>query len=748
MAIRYKQPWILSAISIFVGIVFTLLPQTNELETDLGNQWLFDLRGPRTPPGDVVIVNMDLDSASQLHLADINTETWRANWPRSCHAQLIRKLANAGARAIIFDVFFESGKKPQEDKELREAMYLARNIVLIEKIDITPKSLGPGVESLEQDSLNQPLSEFAQVAAAVAPFPLPLSTSKVNQYWLFRRDLANEYIPTLPVVAMQVYTRDIYNSLIRDGLPNHLKDKIAVKEHILASRLSQTFQNTPELRQQLQERLDKTPRYSAEQKHLAIAVLDMYAGPPDRALNFYGPPQTIATIPYHRVVNRCKASNLETAINFHNKAVFVGFSATFQGLKNDDTYPTVFQRASDGLKLSGVEIAATAFANLLEHRHLSLLSIWQQLILVTTWGILLGVLFAHLPASILAPVAMLLAVSYLGSAYYGFAYEGLRLPLITPGLLQPIITLLLALLLHYRITRQQYQNVREGIRRYIPDWVVTDLLQNERKIPVESEECYGVCLYTDAARFTGRSERLTPLKLHAQLNQYYRHLFRPIAKYGGFVSDVVGDAMLAVWRTRESEELNQLKALACMAALEILEQTKHLQFGPEGTPLATRIGMHSGIFSLGHLGAEGHYEFRAVGDVVNSSQRIEGVNKLLGTYLLVSEDVVTGTTGFVTRSVGRFRLRGKSMPMELHELLCHTSRVTEEIELLCEQFSQAMQLFKAQRWQEAADVFQSIITLSGADGPSIYYLRLCERYQHKPPSDDWDGVMTLDGTDI
>ena len=83
----------------------------------------------------------------------------------------------------------------------------------------------------------------------------------------------------------------------------------------------------------------------------------------------------------------------------------------------------------------------------------------------------------------------------------------------------------------------------------------------------------------------------------------------------------------------------------------------------------TRIGLNYGEMDMGFVGANGRYEYRAVGDTVNTSTRIEGLNKHLGTRILVSDLVVQDLTEFFYRELGFFQLRGRAQPVAISELI-------------------------------------------------------------------------------
>jgi adenylate cyclase len=227
------------------------------------------------------------------------------------------------------------------------------------------------------------------------------------------------------------------------------------------------------------------------------------------------------------------------------------------------------------------------------------------------------------------------------------------------------------------------------------------------------------------------------------MNKYFETMFRPVRKHDGLVSGVIGDSMLALWVAARSEA--NLKNNACLAALDINEELK--QFKQEATDtlkLKTRIGLHCGQIMLGHVGALDHYEYTPMGDIVNTASRIEGLNKHLGTTLLVSGDVIQQVKGFLTRDLGKFTLKGKVIPIEIHELLCRAEAADENKKAACAVFAEGLGAFRKRSWSEAIEKFNQCIEKLEKDGPSQFYVNLCEHYIQNLPCEPWDGVVHMD----
>jgi adenylate cyclase len=233
-------------------------------------------------------------------------------------------------------------------------------------------------------------------------------------------------------------------------------------------------------------------------------------------------------------------------------------------------------------------------------------------------------------------------------------------------------------------------------------------------------EC--ACVATDAANFTTLAETMSPEQLADFLNVYYEALFRPIPKHGGFVSDVVGDAMLAIWPNRTPDTRRHV----CAALLEMREAAGQFNQRLAFNRLSTRFGVDWGRVVLTTVGAHGHYEYRAVGDPVNTANRIQNLNKRLGTRVLVSEPALEGVKDFLLREVGYFLLRGKGLPVHAFELIGPRESADRNDLELCERFARALALLQKGESAGALGAFRNLAADIPDDGPAAFYVRALE----------------------
>ena len=755
-----SRPLLIGLVTGLLGVLASNSHVGLEFEEWIGLDLLFKLRGTREPPADVVIVSMDDASADHFKLYKDPEK-----WPRSLHADLTKKLAEQGAAVIAFDIFFEDPAPGTQDEVFAEAIRGAGNVVLTERIVRMQIPMngpdGSRKGAVNVESIIRPIEPLADSALATAPFALPKVPLKVTQYWTFKRGSGDT--PTLPVVAFQIFALEAYDEFVQQveqacsypvqNLTDDKKTIIAsgsIEQHVRLIR--STFESEHFLAERVLRDLEGSSNADGRgpRDRILKSLTRMYQGPSSRHLNYYGPPGTIRTVPYFQALPADDPMiRAGPGPDFSGKAVFVGLSERLRPQERDGFY-TVFTQEG-GVNISGVEIAATAFANLLEDAHVRPLRVPAHMAIVLVWGMAIGVVCALLTSVRSTLTVIALSVLYLVVCEAQFRAHGRWLPLAIPLLAQAPLVLFSTILWRYSITYRQRQNIRKAFGYFLPHDAVDELTKNSHEMKASSQIVYGVCLCTDIERYTTVADSLSPKELSALMNEYFEAVFEPVRQHGGIVSDVKGDSMLAVWATMHPDAV--FRHQACLAALDIaravsrfnLVATQRFQESFEVVQLPTRIGLDAGIISLGTIGGVNHYEYRPVGAPVNTANRIESLNKDLGTQILVSEEVLFQLDGYLTREVGEFLLKGKTKPTVVYELICRKERANEKQRTLCTSFSDALRAYRGGSWDDAIAKFAALLREDAEDGPSLFYAQLCRHYRENPPGQDWDGMISLGG---
>lgn len=722
--------WFSACLSVLlIGILGGFLCLTEvglHLEEEWGLSWLFKLRGSLPAPQAIVVVSIDKISADILHLPDDPEK-----WPRSYHAQLIKKLNQQDPAIIAFNIHFGENRDPVNEVRLANAMSEQKNTILSNYLK---QYAYPSTDSLDRyrfERVIEPIPVLADAALAIAAFPLPKSASTVKQFWTFRRHAGD--MPTFPVAVFECYVLkeaypeflELLNQLNPQWGPNLPSDyEQLVREFNLlefVQNIHLALKKDPESLVQF-ERLLETASFSPEKTSLLQSWLALLKSNDSLYLNHYGKAGSgvITTIPFYQAL----MSTILTPTLFNNKIVLVGYSESIEPEKSQGLY-TVFSD-TNAETISPIEIAATAIGNLLDRSWIRPLPLYNQVILILGWGLLLAIICKFLPYKKAMSTVIFFALFYLGIAYYLFTVKYLWLPVVIPILLQTSMILMVASIKHFMSRRQEHLNMYNAFSLYLPGEVVSKMALEPGKEAVKGygQIVQGVCMATDAGQYTTLSETMNPSALSTLMNSYYAVIFPEVKNRGGIISDVIGDAMLALWAKANIEIQPRLDA--CRSALEIQAVIDRFN---EAQPhkLRTRIGLHYGEMHLGNIGAIDHFEYRAVGDTVNTATRIEGLNKVLGTQILVSAPVVEHLTDFFTREIGHFVLQGKTVPVRVYELIARQGQVTSHWVALAGLFAEALSFFRSYQWPEALEAFLKIADEYPMDGPTLFYIQYIKK---------------------
>jgi adenylate cyclase len=739
MSNRLKGVLVIFLISL-AGAVFGLSAIGTSLNSNIGLSWLFKIRGPLEPPPNMAVVGINGRTPERLGLPRLPRD-----WPRTIHADLMKALIKRGAAAVVFDIHFFEPKNAQHDSVFAESIKNSNKVVLFEKLDgkrqpITDQT-GKNIGWVWVEATVPPMESLASAARGLGPFPLPKIDAELHRFWVFKSSAADA--PTLPSVALQLYSLPIYDefrALLVDtdkerfsGLPKSSAEiSDAEQLRALMVHLRRALSQNPELKKKLHSKLKN--RASGANSNATLSrlksLIGMYVGEEYRYINLYGPPGTIKNIPYSAVIKGSDPNLTESDMDFTDKVVFVGYADMLDPGQPDRFY-TVFTR-DDGVDLSGVEIMATAFGNLLTGRSIKPTNAIESGLIMLFFGVIVGLIAYLMPAMIGVPLAVIVAISYIVLAHYLFGAYALWLPAATPLLIQfPLVTFF-GLFGQYYIERRRVQQMSDMISHYLPEDVVQVLTgsnPDENKI---NRVVYSTCLATDMAGFSTMAEKIDPAELAELLNDYFDSLASPLKDNFVDVTEFRADAIMCAW-TAESPQIG-VRRNALQASLQASTAFREFkQRNPEYEG-GLRIGLEAGMVHVGHSGGGGKFVYSIVGDCANTASRVEGLNKHIGTKILATETVIEGIENILLRNVGRFQFVGKSDAVRIVEIVAEVDAASSDQRDLCGRFTEAMEIYQNADWRAAQKSFESILGSFPKDGPAQFYWQQCHRYLDGEPT--------------
>jgi adenylate cyclase len=188
---------------------------------------------------------------------------------------------------------------------------------------------------------------------------------------------------------------------------------------------------------------------------------------------------------------------------------------------------------------------------------------------------------------------------------------------------------------------------------------------------------------------------------------------------------------------------------ACNAALNCQERLKDLNrkwISAGKAPLDTRFGISTGETVVGNVGSSERINYTVMGDNVNLASRLEGVNKLYGTHIIVSRPTYAAVSDkFWFRPLDIVAVKGRSEGTVIYELMMRRAGKDEvRIADLCAGFARGFEAYLSRDWAGAIKIFQDLSTKFPDDVPTNIYLSRCQQYLANPPEADWRGIAYLE----
>jgi len=293
--------------------------------------------------------------------------------------------------------------------------------------------------------------------------------------------------------------------------------------------------------------------------------------------------------------------------------------------------------------------------------------------------------------------------------------------------------------------------VRETFGKYLDPRIVEDLIQRPELLSSKGERRVMTVSFTDMMGFTSLTEGVTPVALVNVVNRYLSTMSEPIRRSGGIIDKYVGDAIMAFWGPPFTGADEQAR-LACEAGLGQVELLPSFrQSLPEVLGIKRhvphvdmRIGIASGDVVIGNIGSEVSMSYTVMGDAVNLASRLENVNKVYGTHLLVNamtRDMAKDYYEF--REVDLILVVGKEEPEQVFEVLGRRGEVAQSKLDLAERFALGLAAYRRQAWTEAVTAFRSVLELAPEDGPARVFVDRIPLLSTQSLPANWDGVWIL-----
>jgi adenylate cyclase len=454
----------------------------------------------------------------------------------------------------------------------------------------------------------------------------------------------------------------------------------------------------------------------------------------ERWLNYYGPPGNFSGVNFDQAL---ETNGLPPGF-FNRKIVVVCAGAGVAGPAQDE-FANPYSRFGARLSYGG-EVQAQTLLNLLSGDWLERLQPRWEFWLVVAWGFLCAFgLSGRRPwnAALVTIAAVVLIAGF--SIHLQFKHHlwwNWMIPVV-----QTPVAFVWSVGCQYATEFRRRRTLRKAFSAYLSPYMADRIANSEFDLALGGKEIEATVMFTDLEGFTKMSENLPPAEVSRILTSYFNLTTRAILDQEGTIIKYIGDAVMAVWGAPLPEAKHARHAVLAAWGMHQAGQQEI-----EGRRLRTRIGINTGRVLAGNLGSTFRFDYTLIGDTTNFASRLEGINKYLGTDILISGSTHQQLGDEIKlRALGQFLVVGKAKPMEIFEVLGPVSNLPQDPPWLTT-FDKALDQFKKREFEQAERLLCQVKELRGGkDGPSDFYLKQISQSAARWRADEsWNGTVVLE----
>jgi adenylate cyclase len=670
--------------------------------------WRVRTFAPRTPPHPQVKVIL-LDQASLDWGKKENGWAWP--WPRTVYCAVLDFCRRGGAKAVAFDVLYTE----------HSAYQAADDLALGDTLRRTPNFVGALYLSSQSGEATHWPASALPIAPPIQALDQWLTPHRSQQVTMSRATFPIPEVATNAALLANVSDQPDSDGLFRRASQFRVFDGKAVPALGLATYLV------------AEKAAGRATSLRLENAWLKVGNLKVRIDDRGSAiLRFRGKNGTHETYSAAAVIQselRLQAGEkpgLDPGV-FKDAYVFFGFSAP--GLL--DAHPSPINRA-----YPGVEIHATSLDNLLTSEFLRDTPAAAVAIATLLLSLLSGAVITlsrkawHSVVAfvVLLPIPILAAFAAypLGWWWPMMVVEGAVAAALVGGLV-----------LNYATEGRQRVFLKRAFKHYLGTEVIDQIVADPSRLQLGGEKRELTIFFSDIEKFSSFSEKLDPETLTRLLNEYLTDMTDIILEEGGYLDKYIGDAIVAFWNAPATQPDHAVRAARTVLRCQrMLAERRSLYQQKTGVIINARIGMHTGEVTVGNMGSRDRFNYTVLGDAANLASRLEGANKVFGTYNMISEITWSQTLGqFLGRELGRIRVVGREQPVRVYEIL---GFVGEPIPGYVPDFEAGLKLCVAGQWREALERFER----HPEDRPSVVYAAQC-RTRLAAGAHTWDGIWSL-----
>lgn len=236
-------------------------------------------------------------------------------------------------------------------------------------------------------------------------------------------------------------------------------------------------------------------------------------------------------------------------------------------------------------------------------------------------------------------------------------------------------------------------------------------------------------LFSDIRSFTNLSEEMTPQENFNFINNYLKEVSPIVRNHSGFIDKYIGDAVMALFPESPDDAVQS----AISMQRQVASYNKELKLD-NIPPIAIGVGLHTGTLMLGTIGERERMESTVIADAVNLASRLEGLTKVYGAGILISENTLIGLQEtYQYRFLEKVTVKGKKTAVGVFEIYDHEPEEMQRLKReTADIFAEAVDLYSQQKYAEAQQKFEEILGINSGDKVAkLFGDRCCESGEYR-----------------
>ena len=275
-------------------------------------------------------------------------------------------------------------------------------------------------------------------------------------------------------------------------------------------------------------------------------------------------------------------------------------------------------------------------------------------------------------------------------------------------------------------------------------------------------------LFADIRDYTTISETMTPEQNFKFINAYLGQMGPIIKNHGGFICQYFGDGIMALFKNDHEKAV--IAAIEMQQTLNFYNETREEQ-GKQAIQVG--IGLNTGQLMLGVIGDEDRYDSSVISDAVNTAARMEGLTKIFGCMLIISEPTlqellllddfpsssnldskekaklldngkISSNMDYAYRFLGKVKVKGKKVALNIYDFYDGDPVDIQQLKTATKaDFEKALHLYFDKEFGKAADLLKVVLDKYPADKAAQYYFDKAVQYVTVGVGETWSGVEEM-----